>query len=123
MIPQRGSYTHLHWLTEGAEHNGVFLPSSLEAVENLFGVDIYVPPECNVSMASELTSGVVCSGYFLQIKAVEKFVFRHGGELIPVEPGIDNRTHLNIVTSYRSLPEGILPGDYIETDTGGGGEH
>ncbi len=122
MIPEPGSYTHLHWLTEGTEHKGVFLPSSLEAVERLFGVDIYVPPGCNVDMASELTSGDVCPGYFLQIKAVEEFVFRHGGELIPVRPGIDNRSHLNIVTSYRSLPEGVLPGDYAETGDGGG-EH
>ena len=123
MIPQPGSYTHMHWLTEGTVHNGVFLPSSLEAVEKLFGVDIYVPPECNVDAASALTSGIECPGYYLQIKAVEKFVFRHGGELIPVSKGIDNRTHVNILTSYRSLPEGVLPGDYVEGGDSGGGEH
>ena len=123
MIPQPGSYTHLHWLTEGAVHNGVVLPSSLEAVEEVFGVDINVPPECNVSSASALTSGIVCPGYYLQIKALHTFVFKHGGELIPVSPRIDNRTHLNIVSSYRSLPHGVLPGDYVEADDGGGGEH
>ncbi len=114
MIPQPGSYTHLHWLTENAD-------SSLVDVEELFGADIYVPQECNVSMASALTAGVICPGYYLEIKAVEDFVFRHGGELIPVSEGSDNRTHLNIVTSYRSLPHDVLPGNYTETGDGGGG--
>lgn len=98
-IPQPGSFTHMHWLTEGTEHEGDFLASSLEEVEAFFGVDITVPPECNVSMASALTPGVVCPGYFLQIRATETFTFHHGGENIPVAPGLDNRTHLNLVTS------------------------
>ena len=123
MIPQPGSNTHLHWLTEGTEHNGVLLPSSLEAVERLFGVDINVPTECNVDVASKLTSGVICPGYFLQIRAIENFVFRHGGELMKVRKGIDNRTHLNLLSSYRSLPHDVLPGDYVETGDGGGGSH
>ena len=89
----------MHWLTEGADHEGTFLPSSLAEVEALFGVDITVPDECNVSMASALTPGVVCPGYFLQIQATETFAFHHGGEDIAVSPGIDNRTHLNLVTS------------------------
>lgn len=122
MIPQPGSYTHLHWLTEGSYREETFLPSSLAAVENLFGVEIHVPDECNVDVASKLTSGVVCPGYYLQITALENFIFRHGGELIPVHKGKDNRTHLNIVTSYRSLPHGVLPGEYVESgehDSGG----
>ena len=98
-IPQPGSYTHMHWLTEGADHNGTFLPSSLAAVEALFGVDIEVPDECNVSMAKNLTPGVVCPGYFLQIRASETMAFHHGGEDIPVSPGLDDRTHLNLVSS------------------------
>jgi len=98
-IVQPGSFTHMHWLTEGASHEGTFLPSSLEAVEALFGVDINVPKQCNVSMAKALTAGVVCPGYFLEIRATEKFAFKHGGELIPVVSGTDNRTHLNLVTS------------------------
>ena len=120
MIAQPGSYTHMHWLTEGTEHNGMFLPSSLVEVEDLFGVDILVPQECNVDVASKLTAGVICPGYYLEITAVENFIFRHGGELIPVSKGIDNRTHLNIVTSYRALPHDVLPGDYVETGDGGG---
>jgi hypothetical protein len=121
MVPQPGSYTHFHWLTEGSSHMDDWLPSSIADVEALFGVDIAVPEECNVAMASALTAGVVCPGYYLEIKAKESFVFRHGGELIPVEQGIDNRTHLNIVTSYRSLPHDVLPGEYVETGDGGGG--
>lgn len=123
MIAQPGSYTHMHWLTEGAEHNGVFLPSSLAQVEDLFDVDIVVPPECNVAMASKLTSGTVCPGYYLQITAVERFPFKHGGEVIPVRQGVDNRTHLNLVSSYRSLPHNVLPGDYVETGDDSGGSH
>ena len=92
----------MHWLTEGAEHEGSFLPSSIVAVEALFAVDIEVPDECNVSMARALTPGVICPGYFLQIEATETFAFKHGGELIPVHPGIDNRTHLNLVASVPS---------------------
>ena len=94
---------------------------SIEDVEHVLGVDIYVPPECNVSSASELTSGVVCPGYFLKIRAIEEFVFRHGGELIPIRPGTDNRSHLNIVTSYRALPADILPGNYVEASDDAGG--
>jgi hypothetical protein len=101
-VPQPGSFTHMHWLTEGADHQGEFLPSSLADVEAFFGVDIAVPEACNVSMAKELTPGVVCPGYFLQIQATETFAFHHGGEDIPVRPGIDNRTHLNLVSSIPS---------------------
>lgn len=109
MIPQPGSYTHLHWLTDPDITN-----SSLDEVEDLFDVDVAVTPECNVFMASDLIPGVVCPGYFLEIKALAAFAFQHGGELIPVSEGTDNRTHLNIVSSYRSLPAGVLPGDYLE---------
>jgi len=52
-----------------------------------------------VSVAKALTPGVICPGYFLEIQATETFAFKHGGELIPVRPGTDNRTHLNLVTS------------------------
>ena len=98
-IVQPGSFTHLHWLTEGSQHDGESQESSLSELETLFGVDIQVPAECNVSAARSLTPGVVCPGYFLEIRAIDTFAFRHGGELIPVLPGIDNRTHLNLVAS------------------------
>jgi hypothetical protein len=123
MIAQPGGYTHMHWLTEGAMHEGTLLQSSLADVEALFGVDISVPAECNVATASDLTPGTICPGYYLEIKAVENFFFKHGGEEIPVSIGIDNRTHINIVSSYRSLAHGALPpefGTYVED---GGSNH
>jgi hypothetical protein len=36
----------------------------------------------------------------------------NGGENLVLQPGIDNKTHLNLLTSYRSLPPGVLPGEY-----------
>ena len=120
-FPQPGSFTHFHWLTEGV---GEF-PSSLAEVEMVFDQQIQVPGECNVAMASQLTSGVECPGYFLEITALEPFgykewAFHHGGESLVVRSGIDNMTHLNLVTSYRSLPPDVLPGDYA---AGNGGHH
>ncbi len=109
-VVQPGSFTHFHWLTES---------SSLAEVEALFGVDVNLPEACNVAMASQLTSGVECPGYFLQIEALEPFglgtwAFHHGGENLILQPGMDNKTHLNLLTSYRSLPAGVLSGDYAD---------
>ncbi len=98
-IVQPGSFTHFHWLTEGSEHQGEWLPSSVGEIEALFGVEIEIPAECNVAMAGALTPGAICPGYFLELQATQRFAFRHGGETIPVRQGIDNRTHLNLVTS------------------------
>jgi hypothetical protein len=106
-IPQPGFPGHLHWLSEESEHEGshgsMMLPGSIEELEALFGVDIEVPGECNVSMASALTPGAICPAYFLELRAIDTFAFRHGGELIPVRPGIDLRTHHNFVTSYVAI--------------------
>lgn len=114
-IPQPDSYTHFHWLTEELSD----FPSSLADVEALYRVNIEVPEPCNVAMASELTPGVECPGYFLQISALEPFrykewAFHHGGENLILRRGTDNKTHLNLLTSYRSLPPGVLPGEYGE---------
>jgi hypothetical protein len=109
-IVQPGSFTHFHWLTENS--NG------LETLKEIFGLeDIHVPEECNVDMASKLTSGVECPGYFLEIEALKPFgydqwAFHHGSENLFVQPGIDNMTHSNLLTSYRSLPPDVLPGTY-----------
>ncbi len=123
MLVQPGSYTHFHWLTEGA---GDFA-SSLAEVEAVFGAEIAVPEECNVATADALTSGVTCPGYFLQITAgepfgLERWAFHHGGESMVVRPGVDNMTHINLLTSYRSLPAGVLPGEYVEDGDDGGHE-
>jgi hypothetical protein len=46
----------------------------------------------------------ICAGWLLEIKAKISFAFEHGGEKIPVRPGIDNASHLNIVTNYAAVP-------------------
>jgi hypothetical protein len=108
-IVQPGSYTHFHWLTEGLEGDPSY-PSSLSEIEEIFfgeqGI-INVPDGCNVAMANKLISGTVCPGYFLQIEVLEPFgygtwAFHHGGEDLLVRPGIDNKTHLNLLTSFPS---------------------
>ena len=47
---------------------------------------------------------VTCPGWFLQLKAVGSFAFQHGGETLPVTPGADNATHLNLLTNYALVP-------------------
>ena len=87
-IPQPGSFTHFHWI--GEDSTDPRAPGD-------------VPYQCDVDMAGELDNNaenVVCPGWFLQIKAVEKFAFQHGNVVVPVRPGIDNATHLNLVTNY-----------------------
>ena len=96
VIPQPGSYTHFHWITRSSSD-----PRSSA-----------VSDACNKSNAGKLESAdgnnnptavnEVCQGWFLEIEAVRKFAFEHGGEKIPVRPGIDNRSHLNIVTNYEN---------------------
>lgn len=46
----------------------------------------------------------VCQGWFLELRAVQSFAFKHGGELIPIHPGVDLRSHLNIMTNYTQTP-------------------
>ena len=95
-IPQPGSFTHFHWI--GWDSTDPRAPSE-------------VPEECDVEMAGQLDNNaenVICPGWFLQIKAVEKFAFQHGNEVVPVRPGIDNATHLNLVTNYVEVL-GITP--------------
>ncbi len=90
-IHQPGSFTHFHWI--GADSNDPRAP-------------IEVPLECDVDMAGELDNNaedVTCPGWFLMIRAVRKFAFDHGGEIIAVRPGIDNATHLNLVTNYEAV--------------------
>jgi hypothetical protein len=49
---------------------------------------------------SGLRRGICYRGYFLELQAIESFAFEHGNELIPVRPGIDIATHVNIVASF-----------------------
>lgn len=47
---------------------------------------------------------VVCPGWYLQINARTNFAFMHGGEIVPVHRGIDNRSHLNLITNHALVP-------------------
>ncbi len=142
-IPQPRVYNnHYHWLTEGASgsmHGGEMdfpsvlnpdypsiRPEDLPAdvidspLEEVLGVAIDVPAECNVAMAKPLADnnpGVICPGYFMQIKAIETFAFHHGGESIPVRPGQDLGTHHNTITSY--VPVDLSDGNGGNSDGGG----
>jgi hypothetical protein len=123
-IPQPGSFTHFHWISADSTD------PRAEAGE--------IPPLCDVEMAGQLegdvavgrltlddgsetsqwqnvsvhiggaAEDVVCPGWFLEIRAVKSFAFRHGGEVVPVNPRIDNASHLNLLTNYAIVP-GITP--------------
>lgn len=95
-IPQPGSYTHFHWITQTA--------TELRASD--------VPDACNKQKASQLETedpsavNVQCPGWFLEIIAIRSFAFEHGGEVVAVRYGKDNATHLNLLTNYEAV-EGI----------------
>jgi hypothetical protein len=46
----------------------------------------------------------IYSGWFLEIEAVMEFAFQHGIEVVPVYSGMDNATHVNLVTNYAEVP-------------------
>jgi hypothetical protein len=94
LMPQPGSYLHFHWITStSTDPRASTVP---------------VGSACDKQKAGQLEDKAptavneVCPGWFLQIEAGKKFAFKHGGELIPIVNGIDNRSHLNLVTNYRS---------------------
>jgi hypothetical protein len=92
VIPQQGSFTHFHWITTTSND-----PRASD-----------VSPECDKAKAGQLQDqepsavDMVCFGWFLQIKAVRAFAFEHGGEVIPIRPGMDNRSHLNLLTNFNN---------------------
>ena len=93
-IPQKGSFTHFHWVTPSG--------SDLRAYDETY------PEQCDVKMAGQLednAENITCPGWFLEIKAEMEFAFEHGNEVVPVRKGIDNATHLNLVTNYRLVLE------------------
>lgn len=94
-IPQPGSYTHSHWITQTA--------TELRAAD--------VPDECNKNNASQLETedpsavNIQCPSWFLQLRAIRSFAFEHGGEIVAVRPGIDNATHVNLLTNYKAVED------------------
>jgi hypothetical protein len=59
-----------------------------------------------VQSAGELENNaenITCRGWFMQITGVQSFAFQHGNEIVPVERGRDNATHLNLLTNYEAV--------------------
>lgn len=121
-VPQPGRPTHYHWLTRGSSTGNETFTSTIADLEKLFHVKIYVDTRCNVAMAEQLTPGVICPGYFLELtaKAVSaepptnagpQWAWQHAEEAIILSPGPDMRTHINYVTSYvaQDIPTDALP--------------
>lgn len=98
VIPQDGYHSHFHWIT-------------MTSMDPRAGT---VSLACDKNNAGELETAAptavneVCQGWFLQITARKKFAFEHGGEIIPIRNGADIRSHLNIVTNYKSWPDGTI---------------
>jgi len=90
-IPQPGpGSSHYHWIS----NNPTVRPATTDPRIG------DINPLCNVERAAQLTPNTICPGWYLQLYAVRKFAFQHGGETIPVTPGSDNATHLNVVTNF-----------------------
>lgn len=100
-IPQPGYATHFHWITT-------------TSTDPRAGS---VQPECDKTNAGQLQTAApsavneVCPGWFLRIRALRNFAFQHGGEVIAVRKGADNRSHINIVTNFEIAP--VLPAGSI----------
>lgn len=104
-IPQPGSFTHFHWIAN--QSDGTTDPRAL---------DPGISAACDKNNAGQLETQAptavneVCQGWFLQIETQKDrpfrdgFAFQHGGETIVVRPGMDNRSHLNLVTNYAVVP-------------------
>jgi len=101
-ITQPGSYTHFHWITDDEKAPTQTTDPRLDDPD-FEGI----PEECNQQNASQLEASgaadVTCPGWFMDIQAVRRFAFEHGGEIIPVYTGDDNATHLNLVTNYEPV--------------------
>lgn len=92
-IPNPGSYTHFHWITTTSTDDRAGSVSADCDKTNAGQLETQAPDAINDT----------CQGWFLQIFAIREFAFEHGGERIPVSPGFDNSTHLNLVTNYSEV--------------------
>lgn len=95
-IPNPGSFTHFHWITRSSTDDRAS----------------YVTDDCDKKNAGELEKkeptavNDYCDGWYIELTAIREFAFQHGGEIMPIEEGKDNATHLNLVTNYKAV-EGI----------------
>lgn len=95
VIPQPFIPSHAHWLSDGSQDPRSPATGSACDKNNAGQLQDAVPTAVNE----------VCQGWFMELKAVhEPFAFQHGGELIPIYPGADMRSHLNIITNYTDSP-------------------
>jgi hypothetical protein len=98
VIPQDGYHSHFHWITTTSTDPRAGTVSAACDKNNAGELETAAPTAVNL----------VCQGWFLQITAKKKFAFQHGGEIIPIRNGADIRSHLNIVTNYKSWPDGTI---------------
>jgi hypothetical protein len=109
VIPQPGYFSHFHWLSSGStDPRARDVPDYCDETNNS-GLE-----KANPDSAVNL----FCEGWFLELKAIRKFAFKHGGEVIPITNGADLRSHLNIVTNYRA--DTIVPITKTRGDNSGG---
>lgn len=107
-IPRPGSFTHFHWIADRSD--------AIAGTNDPRATGI--SDACNKINAGQLETqepiavNEVCQGWFLQIEAQRRkrvfpdgFAFKHGGETIVIRPGMDNGSHLNLVTNYNQAPE------------------
>lgn len=98
VIPQPGYFSHFHWLSNGSNDPRAADNAVPDFCDEMSAGALEKPdPETGVTAVNE-----ICEGWFLQLRAIHSFAFKHGGEAIPIRRGADLRSHLNIVTNYRS---------------------
>lgn len=91
VIPQPGYYSHFHWLSSGStDPRAEFVPDWCDKMSAGM-LETMAPSAVNQ----------ICEGWFLKLKALRSFAFKHGAETIIIRKGADLRSHLNIVTNYK----------------------
>lgn len=120
-IPQPGAFSHFHWIGADSsdqralmgdvpavcdvdmagELEGRVIAGEIEVDDEVGDDEIEFAADIHVGDGAEDS---YCPGWFLQLRAVETFAFRHRGEVVAVRPGIDIATHLNLLTNYAIVP-------------------
>ncbi len=95
VIPQPFIPSHAHWISsESTDSRAASVSAACDK-----------PNAGQLESAAPTAVNEVCQGWFMELKAVHApFAFEHGGELIPIYPGEDLRSHLNIITNYTDSP-------------------
>lgn len=109
-IPQPGAYTLFHWASQSMSMD--------KSSEHSQG------GECVAESAMELIPGVMCHGYFIELRAIKSFVFKHHKDKVAITRGIDIATHVNIVTSTPKMGHGDdnSDGGHSTDDSGDSGD-